>query len=146
MIKEKRRVVCPNCDSINAVPADRPLHAAICGRCRAKLFQGTPVELNAARLQKHIAKSDLPVIVDFWAPWCGPCRSMAPIFAEAAKSLEPRARFAKINVDENPEAARQYRVQGIPALFAFTGGEVAARQSGLSDPNLLRAWVEQLSS
>ncbi|MYZ46119.1 thioredoxin TrxC [Propylenella binzhouense] len=141
---EKRRVVCPNCDSINAVPVNRPAEAAKCGRCHAKLFQGTPAELDAARLKRHIANSDIPVVVDFWAPWCGPCRAMAPIFAQAAKTIEPRARFAKVNVDENPEAARRYGVQGIPALLAFSEGKVAARQAGLTDANTLRGWVERL--
>lgn len=145
MSKEKRRIVCPHCDSISAVPIDRPAAAARCGRCHEKLFQGTPVELDAARLERHVANSDVPVIVDFWAPWCGPCRAIAPIFADAATTLEPKARFAKVNVDDNQEAARRYGIQGIPALFAFSGGKAAARQAGLGDPNLLRKWVEGLS-
>ena len=143
---DKRRVVCPSCDSINAVPADRPAQAAKCGHCHAKLFQGEPVALTSARLQKHIANSDVPVIVDFWAPWCGPCRTMGPIFERAAQSLEPKARFVKVNVDESPDAARQYGVQGIPALFAFRGGQVAAHQAGVADLGVLRGWVEGLAS
>jgi thioredoxin 2 len=142
-VADKRRIVCPNCDSINAVPADRPAEAAKCGRCHAPLFQGGPIALTGAQLQKHLANSDVPVIVDFWAPWCGPCRAMAPIFQRAAEALEPRARFVKINVDENPDAAQRYGVQGIPALFAFRGGEVAARQSGVADLATLRGWVER---
>jgi thioredoxin 2 len=145
MTVEKRRVVCPKCDSINAVPTSRPAEKARCGRCHAPLFEGAPVELDAARLRKHIANSDVPVIVDFWAPWCGPCQAMAPIFAQAARSLEPRARFVKINVDDNPQAARDYGVQGIPALFALNRGEVAARHAGVAEANLLKGWVERLA-
>lgn len=91
------------------------------------------------------ASRRVPVLVDFWAPWCGPCRAMAPIFAQAAKTIEPRARFAKVNVDENPEAARRYGVQGIPAIFAFREGKVGARQAGVTDANTLRGWVERLA-
>ena len=140
---DKQRVVCPHCDTVNAVPADRPAAAARCGHCHKPLFDGEPVALTGARLQRHVANSDLPVIVDFWAPWCGPCRAMAPIFERAAQTLEPTARFVKINVDENPEAAQQYGVQGIPALFAFQDGRIAARQAGAVDVATLRGWIEK---
>jgi thioredoxin 2 len=142
---DKRRVVCPNCDTVNAVPDDKPAEAARCGRCHEKLFTAHPVELDGARLQKHLANSDVPVIVDFWAPWCGPCRAQAPIFERAALALEPRARFVKVNVDENPEAAQRYGVQGIPALFAFRGGRIAAQQAGLADLGVLKGWVDRLA-
>ena len=118
---ERRRVVCPNCDSTNSVPADRPADAAKCGRCHAKLFPHAPIELSGDRARKHLQNSDVPVIVDFWA----------------ARS--------KINVDENPDLAAQYGVQGIPALFAFQKGQVAARQSGVADLGVLRGWVERLA-
>jgi len=145
MSKQKRHVVCPRCDSVNAVPVDRPAEAAKCGRCQARLFSGEPVELDGARLEKHIARSDLPVIVDFWAPWCGPCRAMAPVFADVAKGTEPRARFVKVNVDDNPDAASRYGIRGIPALLAFSGGKVSARQTGATDAATLRRWIEQLT-
>ncbi|PSC03408.1 thiol reductase thioredoxin [Alsobacter soli] len=138
-------VVCPQCDQVNRIAADRPAAQAVCGRCQAQLFQGRPVELDAKRFEKHVARSDLPLIVDFWAPWCGPCRAMAPVFERAAKDLEPRARFVKVNVDENPEAAARFGVRGIPALFALQHGKVAAQQAGLADERLLRSWVDSLA-
>ena len=143
---DKRRVVCPQCDAVNAVPSDKPAAAAKCGRCHAKLFPGAPVELSGERLNRHLAKSDVPVIVDFWAPWCGPCQAMAPIFARAAQALEPRARFVKVNVDENPQAAQAYGVQGIPALYAFKNGQVAARQAGVADVGTLTSWVDRFAA
>ena len=103
-------VVCPHCDGTNRLPPERLGEAAKCGRCKNSLFTGEPVALDAARFERHVAKSDLPLVVDFWAPWCGPCRAMAPIFEQAAKGLEPRARFIKVDVDQNPELARKYGV------------------------------------
>lgn len=138
-------VVCPNCDGVNRLPRARLAERPKCGRCREALFSGEPVALDADRFARHVARSDLPLIVDFWAAWCGPCRAMAPIFARAAGELEPWARFVKVDVDANPGLAAQYKVQGIPALFAFKGGRVAAQQAGLADLNLLRGWVDRFA-
>lgn len=139
-----QHVVCPHCDGVNRLPPERPAAAARCGRCRQALFAGAPVDLDEARFDRHLARSDLPLIVDFWAAWCGPCRAMAPVFARAAQALEPRARFVKVDVDFNPGLAARYGVQGIPALFAFKDGQVAARHAGLADAALLKSWVDRL--
>ena len=130
--------VCPHCNAVNRVPADRPAAEAVCGSCKSRLFPGEPVTLTAANFDKHIGRSDMPVIVDFWAPWCGPCRAMAPIFERAAKELEPRARFAKLNVDEEPAIAARYGIQGIPTLIVFDHGKVAKQHAELVDMNFLR--------
>ena len=138
-------VVCPQCDAVNRIPDGRPARLAVCGQCGSGLFLGRPLDLGGGRFEKHTAGNDIPVIADFWAPWCGPCRAMAPIFERAASELEPQARFVKVNVDEEPELAARLGVRGIPALFVVRHGKVVAQQAGLADMRLLQSWVQQFA-
>jgi len=134
-------VVCPHCSAVNRIPSDRPAEEAVCGACKAKLFSGKPIALTAETFDKQIERNDVPVVVDFWAPWCGPCRAMAPVFERAAKELEPRARFAKVNVDDEPALTSRYGVRGIPTLIVFDRGKVKEQHAGLVDMNFLRGLV-----
>ena len=137
-MSESVHTVCPHRSAVNRVPGDRPAAEAICGVCKLRLFTGEPVALTAKTFDKTIERNDGTVIVDFWAPWCGPCRAMAPIFDRAAKELEPRARFAKVNVDEEPAIAARFGIRGIPTLIAFEKGKVAKQHAGLMDIEFLR--------
>ena len=136
-------VVCTHCDTVNRIPRDRPAIRAKCARCGSRLFEGHPVALDAARFRHHVRRSDIPVVADFWAAWCGPCRVMAPAFEQAAQALEPKARFVKVDVDAEPQLAAELGVQGIPALFLFKGGVPVARQAGAMPAAALRDWIER---
>jgi thioredoxin 2 len=126
-------VVCPDCDAVNRVPVFRLAEKdkAACGKCQSRLFPGKPVALDdVARFQKHLEKSGLPVLVDFWAPWCAPCLMMAPEFEQAAARLEPKLRLAKVDIDAVQGLGARYGVQAIPTMILFRNGREVARQSG----------------
>jgi thioredoxin 2 len=135
------QVVCPHCSTVNRLPAQRLGDRGSCGRCKQPLFSGHPVELDGTGFAAQVGRSDIPVLVDFWAPWCGPCRSMAPHFKRAAELLEPQCRLAKLNTEEHPQVAAQFVIRSIPTLILFRHGREAARQSGAMDAESLVRWV-----
>lgn len=130
-------IVCPHCGATNRVPRERPALAAQCGACHRKLFDGHPAEVDPAGFDRHVAANDIPVLVDIWAPWCGPCRMMAPQFERAAGQLEPAFRLLKLNADEAPEISARLGVRGIPALFLLQGGRVLGSNAGAMDANAI---------
>ena len=138
-------VACPHCNTLNRAPRDKlaPGNSGKCGHCGSPLFTGHPVALNAASFETHAVKSDIPLLVDFWASWCGPCKAMAPQFEQAAAALEPLVRLGKINTDEERELSGRFHIQGIPTVILFKKGREIARQSGLMDARGIAHWVEQ---
>jgi thioredoxin 2 len=136
-----KHIVCPHCHSVNRVPPERFADHPKCGACKAELFDGHPLELGASEFRTHIERSDIPVVVDFWAPWCGPCKMMAPAFAQVAAELGTRARLAKVNTEEQPVLASQYGIRSIPTLVVFQGGRELDRMSGALDARRLHAWI-----
>ena len=138
-----QHVVCPHCNSTNRVPKDKLNGNAelSCGKCHQPLFDQHPAALNTAGLNAQIAKSDVPVVVDFWAPWCGPCRMMAPEYEKACATLEPKARLVKVDTEAHQDAGAQHNIRSIPTLAIFKGGREIARISGARSATDLVQWI-----
>jgi thioredoxin 2 len=137
-------VTCPACASINRIPkaklGDRPK----CGRCKAPLFQGQPVEVDETAFNRHVSRDSLPVVADFWANWCGPCHAMAPAFKSAAAELEPHVRLLKVDTEAEPRLAGRFAIRSIPTLIAFRNGNEIARVAGAMDRTRLLEWVRRV--
>mgnify|MGYP001259501118 CR=1 FL=1 len=135
------QIACPGCHALNRVPAARLADGPVCGRCKAPLFTGHPLALDEAGFARHVEQGDLPVLVDFWAPWCGPCRMMAPHFETAAARLEPAYRLAKVDTDAVPALGARYAIRSIPTLALFHHGREIARHSGAMGAADIERWA-----
>jgi thioredoxin 2 len=136
-------IVCAHCAATNRLPEARPASAAKCGKCGAALFEGHPADVSGEIFTRQIERSTIPVLVDVWAPWCAPCRMMAPAFAAAAAELEPQVRLVKLNSDVEQAVAAQLGISGIPTLLLFRGGREIARQSGAMSASQIVQWTKQ---
>jgi thioredoxin 2 len=137
------KIVCAACGAINRLPAERDAAAAKCGSCGVRLFTGKPADVTAAMLQRQIDRGTVPVVVDVWAPWCGPCRFMAPEYEKAAEALEPRVRFLKLNSDNEQDYAGRLAIRGIPTMILFRDGKESDRVSGAMSATQIRAWLDE---
>jgi thioredoxin 2 len=134
---------CPNCATLNRVPAERLAEGPKCGKCKAALIEPKPVPVTDATFDAAVVRTELPVVVDFWANWCGPCHAMAPAFERVAGQMQPRVRFAKVDTEAAPGVAGRFGIRSIPTLILFKEGKEAARVSGAMDARSLQTWVEQ---
>lgn len=143
MSEAGRHIVCPNCTGVNRIPDEKDARKARCGRCHQPLFTGRPAAASASSFATQIERNDIPVVVDFWAEWCGPCKAMAPAYERVASELEPEIRFLKVDTEAEPELSARYNIRSIPTLMLFRNGNVVAQQPGAVNATALRSWLRQ---
>lgn len=141
IMSEFTHIVCPYCNGTNRIPTGKVPEEAKCGRCKKSILDTKPIELNTDNLEQHLLKNDIPVLVDFWAPWCGPCKIMGPNFEQASRSFKGRVRFAKINTEDQQSLGGHYNIRSIPTLVLFKGGKEVDRVSGALDAKQLISWI-----
>jgi thioredoxin 2 len=135
-------VVCPHCDAVNRLARERLSDQPVCGKCSQALFTGKPLDVSSERFTRHISRNDIPVLVDFWAEWCGPCKVMAPAYAQAAQRLEPGMRVLKVNTESAQDLSARFGIRSIPTLALFKGGREVARQAGAMDAAGIVRWAQ----
>jgi len=139
---ESLHIVCPHCHTTNRVRTDQLASAPDCGHCKKPLFTGHPVALDEVAFDKHLLRNHIPLLVDFWAPWCAPCRQMAPAYVQAAGQLEPRMRVAKVDTEAHPALGARFQIRSIPTLALFLNGREVARQAGAMGSSDIVRWVQ----
>jgi thioredoxin 2 len=142
-MNDTKHIVCPACSAVNRIPSAKIDARPACGKCHKPLFNGHPVKLTAENFQTHINRSDIPVVVDFWAPWCGPCKMMAPAFEQASADLQPRVRLAKLNTEDENNIGARLNIRSIPTMVIFKNGKELARQAGAMSVTDIKSWIAQ---
>lgn len=136
-------IMCPSCGGLNRVPDEKLATQPTCGKCKNNLFTGSPIEMTGAQFLRALQKTDQPLVVDFWAPWCGPCKAFGPTYSKATAQMEPKARFIKINTEVEQQIGAQFNIRSIPTLAIFKDGKEITRMSGAMDLNGFTQWVNQ---